>query len=227
MHPLPAIKTSSLRALTLESIREAIFRGVFLPGDQIRENVLAKQLGVSQSTVREALLQLEHAGLVLREANRRTTVTKLTKREICERVELRIALEGNAGVAASERMTADEFALLDERLEELDRTVSADDYFGCAQADLAFHRCFWEASGNRTLQQVLEFITVPLFAFISLNRSTQAQSLRQTVHAHLPIRDALRSRDAVRIREALRDHIENSYREWLGGEQEITSGHGV
>lgn len=210
---LEPVKCASLRSQVVEKIREAIFRGSFAPGTPLRESVLARSLGVSQSTVREALLQLEHAGLVIREPNRRTTVTRLSQEDIRERVELRSLLEVRAGIAAAARMGEAEFARLEERLGELERAIDDNDYFGAAQADIAFHRCFWESSGNRTLTQTLDVLTAPLFAFMSLRRSDERQRLLDTVREHRPILEALKSRDEQRIAAVLRDHIEASYRE--------------
>ena len=59
------------------------------PGDPLRELHLARELGVSQATVREGLVQLERLGLVVRTPNIGTHVTKLSRQEIEERVELR------------------------------------------------------------------------------------------------------------------------------------------
>src|SRR3954471_16653208 len=59
---LTPVKSGSLRSLVVDSIREAILAGKLPPGTPLRAFLLARDLGVSQATVREALLQLEHKG---------------------------------------------------------------------------------------------------------------------------------------------------------------------
>ena len=87
------LKTKPLRTSVFEALRGAIIAGRLRPGDPIREVPLGRELGVSQNTVREALLQLEARGLVVRTPNKQTTVTNLSRADIWERVCLRIILE--------------------------------------------------------------------------------------------------------------------------------------
>src|SRR5690349_5082833 len=95
-------------------LREAIYEGRHSPGAPLRELTLARALHVSQATVREALRRLEHEGLVTRRENLGALVTRLTPKDIRERLTLRAMLEVVAARAAAERMSA-------ENLEELER----------------------------------------------------------------------------------------------------------
>ena len=79
--------------------------GSRLPGTPLRELMLAKELGVSQATIREALQRLEHSGLVTRRPNLGTTVTRLSPKDVRERVSVRVVLECLAAEAAAERMS--------------------------------------------------------------------------------------------------------------------------
>jgi DNA-binding GntR family transcriptional regulator len=74
---LSPVRADSLRQQAFEILRDAIFVGKIQPGDILRELQLARNMGVSQSTLREALSQLEHVGPVIRQPNRATTVAKL------------------------------------------------------------------------------------------------------------------------------------------------------
>jgi hypothetical protein len=82
---LSPVKSASLRTLVSDSIREAILSGKLPPGTPLRAFLLARDLGVSQATVREALLQLEHKGLLTNEPGVGIVVTKLTGRQLRER----------------------------------------------------------------------------------------------------------------------------------------------
>src|SRR3954453_3866906 len=110
-------------------IREAIFQGRFPPGAPLRELTLARELSVSQATVREALQRLEHAGLVTRKPNIGATVTRLSPKDVRERVELRSLLEVKAAQAAALRMGNTQFEELERRLKALDTAVEANRYY--------------------------------------------------------------------------------------------------
>lgn len=197
--------------MVAESVRSAIYAGRFKPGDAIREMQIARELRVSQTTVREALLQLEHAGLVTREPNRGTRITILSEQEIRERVELRIVLEGTAAVEAAQRMATSELAELENRKRQLATAIRRNQYYEAAQLDLAFHRILWRASGNHTLVRMLDDLTAPLFAFVSVRQSNNLEDLQRRVGTHEFIYQSIRKGKAPAIRKAIRDHLVGAY----------------
>ena len=204
---LKPLKTAPLSTRVFETLRDAIFADRLKPGDPLRELHLAHELNVSQVTVREALVQLEKLGLVVRTPNVGTHVTNLSREEVGERFELRVLLEERAMIQAATRLGPPEFAELEHRVQRITHAISRDAYFEEAQADLAFHRYIWEHSGNRTLYRTLDQIAVPLFAFVSIMRGTRRQSLKEVVQSHEGIVDALRDPSVKRIRQALRQHF--------------------
>ena len=76
-----------------EVLRNLIVSGDLNPGERIVESRVAKQLGVGQPTVREALVALEHQGLVVRKSNQGCVVTSLTRSEIADVLRIRGELE--------------------------------------------------------------------------------------------------------------------------------------
>ncbi len=93
MSSLQPVRAESLSAQVAESIREAIFSGELKPGQVLRELGLAKNMNVSQATVREALSHLEHYGLVVRTPNRSTSVTSLSREDVQNRASIWLTLE--------------------------------------------------------------------------------------------------------------------------------------
>jgi len=207
---LRPLKAGTIRWQVTNAIRDAIFAGRFRPGDPVREMHLARELQVSQSSVREALLQLQHESLVVRTPNRGTSVTTLSDREVAERVRLRADLECMAALDAASRMAVGEFEELEQRMQRVGDAVARDAHREAAIADLEFHRFIWEKSGNTTLCGVLEQLTAPLFAFMSILRSTDAEHLAASARGHEPILEALKQGGKRRIMEAVRTHIESS-----------------
>ncbi len=207
----------SLQARLVDRIRTMILSGELRPGDPVPEIHMARRLRVSQASIREALLRLEHAGLVRRVLNVGTFVTQLSPRDIRERLRLRVLLEGLACEDAARRVGPADHEEIEVRLAAIRAGVAANDHFATAQADLEFHRWIWMRSGDETLYQCLDQITVPLFAFVSLERYRRGERLLGAVQAHEPIGEALKRNDPGAAREAIREHIESSYAEFLGG----------
>src|SRR5262245_63856832 len=104
---LKPVKNRALSDDVFETLRDAIFSGRLKPGDPLRELHLAKELAVSQATVRDALVKLERFGLVVRIPNKETIVTPHTSREIRERIAIRATLEELAFLEAAGRLTID------------------------------------------------------------------------------------------------------------------------
>jgi DNA-binding GntR family transcriptional regulator len=213
----PVAKQSASRVSDIVTqLRESIFENRLPPGSSIRELTLAREMGVSQVTVRDALQRLEYAGLVTRKANLGTTVTRLSPKDVRERVTLRASLEAMAAGLAAQRMQESDFAELERRLNVLAEAIRTDRYYEASQADLEFHRYVWHCSGNDMLCRLLDLVTVPLFAFVSIMRSQGLQKLTAVVAEHSPLVDALRSKDGPRIHAAFRKGATSFYDPFLG-----------
>ncbi len=217
---LKPVKNRSLSDDVADTLREAIFSGRFSPGSPLREMHLAKELDVSQKTVRDALVKLEHYGLVVRVPNKETTVTRHSRREVRQRLELRAILEEKAALDAAKLMTEADHAVLESRLHLLNEFCRSAKYFEAAQADLDFHRYIWLRAENETLYGLLDKLAVSLFAFVSIMRSVCDTGLEFTAEQHRVLLDALKSKKAARISRAVRGHFANSYDDFLNSDVE-------
>jgi DNA-binding GntR family transcriptional regulator len=216
---LAPVRAESLATQVSHTMKDAIFAGRFKPGEALRELHLARSMSVSQATVREALAQLERLWLVVRERNRRTTVTSFTKEEVRERLEVRLALEEMAAVKAAANLTREDLAALEGLADRIDQSGEGGDHFVFVQADMRFHRFLWQRTGSAVLAATLDQLTTPLFAFLSVMHSAELRDLR-TSKPHQRLVEALRSRREQRIRKEIRAHIEGSYGEFLASGQE-------
>ncbi|HEY8561638.1 MAG TPA: GntR family transcriptional regulator [Pyrinomonadaceae bacterium] len=209
------IKTSSLTTQTFEAIRDAIFTGQFLPGEHLKELHLSRDLQVSQVVVREALVRLEHVGLVVRSSNRNTTVTNMSNREIEQRLRIREPLEKMAFIEAAPNLDADDIAELKRVGQEMVASEAKEDYFESTQSDLYFHRYIWEKADNEILYHTLNNVTTPLFAFLVILRRTGFESLNKSSQPHEQLISVLETKDPRQIENAVHLHIENSYAKFL------------
>jgi len=201
------IRSSSKSSEVFEALRLAILSRRLLPGDALKEAHVARQMHVSQVPVREALLQLENLGLVTRVPDTGTTVTKLTRREMVELVEVRAHLEDLAFRLAAKRMTPELEQRLRKAAKEISRKASTDDYYAAARADIEFHRTVWQASGNTMLEKTLEKLCTAFYAFVSQQRREAGEHLKDTLRQHEVLIDALLSKKASTISSAVNNHI--------------------
>jgi DNA-binding GntR family transcriptional regulator len=212
---LGSVRDASLSTQAFEILKNAIFTGKLMPGEPLRELVLARALKVSQATIREALFQLEQIGLVVREPNRGTRVKRLSREEFIHRFAIRIELEGMAMIEAAPRLNEEDFAVLERLAEEAEREANRNDYLKSGQADLRFHQYVWDRSGNPILSQTLNQLTAALFVFsLRIYREAQRQ-LSPGASPHQELVDALRTGDPNTIRKAIRQHTDAHYNRFL------------
>lgn len=185
-------KAEPLSVQVAESIREALYAGELEPGQYLRELVLARAFQVSQATIREALAQLEHNGLVFRAPNRGTTVAVITRADALERIRVWCHLEQLALVEGMKRASDEEIS----RIAELASHVTgrrARSFSQCVDREL--HCRFWRLAGNSALVRTLEQLTMPLFIF---------RRYRPAQNGHYErVIEALRQRDSFSLLRAV------------------------
>lgn len=182
--------------------------GDLQPGEPLKEAHLARQLHVSQVPVREALLQLENLGLVVRVQDKGTTVTKLSRAEMTELYQVRAHLEEFAFRLAAPRLTGEALKQLRDCVKDLEKKIARNDYYGVGEADLAFHRTVWSHCGNRVLENMLERLCISIMAFGTLQRHAAKETLKDTVaRQHTALLDALKKRKLKAISAAIREHM--------------------
>jgi DNA-binding GntR family transcriptional regulator len=207
---LAPIRSLSKSQEVFRRLRDNIWSGDLAPGAPLREAHIAKQLNVSQVPVREALLQLEHFGLVVRVPDHGTTVTKLARAEILQTNQVRLNLEELAFSLAIKRITPEMEAELRGHLARMEELAAAGDLFGVAEEDFNFHRAVWKASGNLILSQTLERLCTALYAFVSLKRHTAGELPETAAELHRKLLDGLLSGDEQAALAGIREHLQPS-----------------
>ena len=107
----------SLRWKVYHSLRHDILHGRYADGEFINETAIAKELGVSRTPVREAILQLEYEGLLHTVPNRGTFVNGIFEEELRDIYEIRLKIEGLVTKRATQKMTDEEMKEMQHILE--------------------------------------------------------------------------------------------------------------
>jgi len=212
---LDQVEPVSKKDRTLAILREAIITGKIDPGAPIAENRVSQRLGVAQGLVREALIELEHQGLVQRMPYRGTFVTKLSREDIEKIFRLRSELEALAGKWAKAQAKAADIAALRGLVEGMRQGAEKLDLDQFYKNDLAFHRKLWAVSGNEYLVDALERVVVPLFAFFLMKSTRLHESYIESVTIHERIIDALETKDAESVQQLIRETLSELKEEWF------------
>ena len=238
----PPKKHRNLAQGVVAHLTDSIKGGSLSPGDKLpTESEIMRMLGVSRTVVREAISNLQAAGLVETRHGIGTFVlepsktpmgldpaTVVTMRDVLDLLELRISLETEAvGLAAARRS--------DEQLAQLRAAV--DSFEECARngrdtvaPDMVFHLMIAQASGNRYFHDILTHLGTNIIPRARLNSAHFADDqpghyIERVIHEHEDIFSAIARRDPEGARAAMRTHLSNS-RERLRRAQEASDAAG-
>lgn len=182
------------------------------PGGRISVDKLARELGVSQTPIREALSQLEAQGLVVKiHLSGYRAASQLTRKQFDDLCELRLLLEPAAAARAAVRMSEDELGALRTLAADMEEPVPGDPlaaYNAFAQQDARFHGEVARASGNALLHDIVthQRVHLHLFRLRFYTRVTQ-----DAIVEHARIIEAFRQRDPEAAAAAMRSHIEKAH----------------
>lgn len=197
-------RPDNLTDLVFAEIRDRIVTASLPPGSPVSEATLAKELTVSKTPVREALLRMRRIGLV-EPTSRGLRVTLASARSVRQAFEYRAALESQAATYATRHATAEQLDTVAYWASQSLRCAQGSDPAGFRQADQQFHEAAAKASGNEYMLLAIEDAFVLTVALrqrdVSLVRDFIPDALE-----HLEIAEALRARDSAGASESLARH---------------------
>lgn len=165
-----------VREQAASNIREAIINGYYKPGQRLFEKDLCEQTGVSRTSVREALRQLESEGIVKVIPNRGPSVAKLTMKEAREIYEVRAVLESFAFKLFIERATDEQVNNLVSATDQLEDAYKKGDPATIVELKTEFYTLLMDGCGNKMIFNILKSINART-AF--LRKLTLSSKVRQ------------------------------------------------
>lgn len=209
-------RVPSLPDLSYEHIRNAIVTQRLAPGQWLRQEEIANELGVSRLPVREALRRLNSEGLVVLKPRRGYYVMSLDPEEILEVFTIRSMLEGQSGFLAARNRSRDDIQLLSEiygRMEELD-TSDPDNYAEFGRLNFQFHDHIHAISGMKHARRILHSLNDIAECYVRVGMSL-GSTVRSTQEEHRAILDAFIEGDQEKTRAMCQAHCENTGRRLL------------
>lgn len=205
------ISHTMVRDLAVEKLRSAIIAGDLLPGQRLIEKDLCAQIGVSRTSVREALRMLEGEKLVHADSHKGPRVATLSAEEAGQVYEVRSLLEPVAGSRAAIHATPEQIGRLNSAVEEFGVAVSRDDRMALVRLAREFYDTLLEASQNQVMAEVLRSLN----ARISYLRATSMSAPGRAPHSFqemLAISKAIARKDPEAAAAACAKHVDMAAR---------------
>lgn len=195
-----------LRQQVVDILRNAITECVFEPGGRLIERELCEMMGVSRTTLREGLRQLEAEGLVELTPNKGPAVSKLDYREAANAYAVRRELEGYACALCAERASAEDLAELTRCVQAMTGALANADFNILQHAKTEFYGRLLDATGNPELKLIVQRLRarVTLCRGLRINRALRVQ---ESLTGAQNILAALMAKDPVAARGAAEQHI--------------------
>jgi GntR family transcriptional regulator, rspAB operon transcriptional repressor len=194
------------------ALRDAIVRVDLAPGQQLSENELAGQLGVSRTPLREALARLRDERLVEVVPQLGTFVARINPTAVGDAQFIRESLECAAIRLAAERAGDEDLHGLEENLRGQERARDEDDREVFYVLDDAFHRSLCDLSGHPSVWLVSQRLRSHLNRVRRLSLAATGY-LPEMIEEHREVVAALADHDPERAEVALRYHIRQVLRE--------------
>lgn len=202
------ISRSVLADQVKDRLLQDIVAGRYPLDARIVETQLARELGVSQAPVREALRGLEALGLVEILPFRGARIRRPSISELLEAYAVRFELEALGARLGVPRMSDADLADLEAFGEAMQQAAAAGDRHEVAVADASFHARLLHLAGNATLERVWRSLEPFSRTYITL--VAPGADAHWTADLHPAILRALRTRDVEHVVAALRDHFDEA-----------------
>jgi DNA-binding GntR family transcriptional regulator len=213
------IQRRPLKEDIFDVLHEKIISGVYKPGDWLRQDDIATQLGVSMTPVREALDLLVSAGLAERAPYRGVRVREMSTKDIVEAYGMRLVLEVMIAQEAAKNITAGQIRDLEGMLDEMRKHESLDEMSKARRLSREFHSMIAKSSKNDLLIKLYEIVANAfpdwlLYEAVFRNPEILADSMANTDNEHIAIVAALKKRDRRQAMQKALEHVMESGK-WL------------
>ena len=205
---LPVLTRTSLNDRVYETLRAALLEGRLRPHQRLKIRDLAAAMGVSETPVREAVMQLVRERALTLQTSRSLTVPRLSATQYLELRQIRLELEGLAAARAATQVSARDIAALAKLHDRLLKAEETGNAAEAVRSNWHFHARLYEAAAMPELFHLIQGLWLrngPLLTYLYPHAAPRYPGR----HRHLDVLEALRARDGAGVRAAVQaDMIE-------------------
>lgn len=212
---LGQIESATIQTQVYQRLREALFTGMFAPGQSLTIRGLAETLGTSPMPVRESLQRLVAEHALVQMPNRTFRVTPFSPEMFRELVRVRMTVEGFAAAEAARRATPKQIARLAELNANMSGALDDDVPSRVMTSNRDFHFALYEMTEMPQLLDIINGLWLRAGPYLmNAHKSLQEPRsfFRSGVRFHLRVIDACARRDPKRAARALACDIWHSAR---------------
>ncbi len=203
-------ESGSLRERVFAALETAIINGEYKEGDTLNEIKISQSLGVSRTPVREALMQLELAGLVETIQNKGAVVVGISAKDVEDIYAIRVRIEGFASALAAENISPSELAALERVVELQEFYTMKHDMDQIWQLDNDFHKIIYDAANNRSLRLMLTSFHNHIKRGRGFSLRVEGRAEKAVVE-HRKILEAIKAHDAAMAEELTTEHAKKAF----------------
>ena len=204
----PRTKTRPrLSDVAADHVRELIVSGQLTPGEYVRPEILAEELGISATPAREGLLTLQSEGFLRVEPRKGFAVAALSTDDVVDVYTGQALIGGELAARAAERVTDTEIEELERIQHDLENAADERDLEAVEALNHDFHRRVYHIAGSPKLRWMIRSTLgyAPRKFFPAVEGWPEASA-----HDHQEIIARLRDRDPDGAREAMAQHVRNA-----------------
>jgi GntR family transcriptional regulator, trigonelline degradation regulator len=200
------LQPTTLRALAVDKLRQAIVSGRFVSGERLVERSLCDQLGVSRSIVREAIRYLEAEGLVETQPRSGPVVARLDWQDARQIYEIRRLLEAAAAAECARRADGPVIARLRAALDDLGQTLAKGTAQGLHDATTAFYEVIFSAAGHDIAWEIVQRLNGRISRLRALTLASTNRRVSGPAHM-ARICEAICTRQPEAAARAVNEHL--------------------
>ena len=199
------IQRTTYKDQVIERIYDLVLEGKYRAGEQIKETVMAKEMGISRAPVREAFREMIANGIVEYRPQVGNFIANLSAKEIVDAYTTRGILEGYTVMSTRQLFTADDIEALGLLVERMRRSAALGNRRSVVDAGGTFHDLLVEKNDNVQLAEYTSLLSLKLHVLFFRHWAT-LYSPDEIGERHQRIVDSLVAGEPVAIEKVVRDH---------------------
>ncbi len=206
---LKVVAAPSVRKQVADVLRTAIARGELVAGERLVERVLCDRIGVSRTTLREALRELENEGLVTNLPNRGLIISELTAKEAKAIFDVRASLEGLICRLFCENATDAQMQVFRTAFARVEEAYNHHQPTQMIAAKSRFYDILMEGSDNDIADRMLRSIHIRV-SQLRITSLSDPERREASLRELTALAAAIGARDAAKAETLSRAHVDNA-----------------
>lgn len=189
----------------VDFVYQLLLDGELGPGDQLKESLLAEQMGISRAPIREAMKELIMNGLVDYRPQVGNFIPVLSPKQIIDSYTTRGVLEGYAIMETRKQFSTEEIEKLEDLVSQMERYAKKNNHKMVVQAGGEFHDLLISKSNNVQLLEYTDRLSLKLH-ILFYKYWGRLYSPEEIGARHRKIVESIKSGEADHIEKVVRDH---------------------